>query len=180
VKRTIQRQLEKIRGLVGEKRFDGGNFDRACETEVTTPAPHIRGQLLHRLLYADAFRPSRDLADSPLKPIQGLWRNHALDLRTSGKAESQKLSLLRSRHRTLRFIYLEVELLRDKSRNALHHPLPRPLAANVDITVIRVANERMTTALQLPVEFVEYEVAERLANVDAELEQFAVDTRRSR
>src|SRR5262245_57564839 len=38
---------------------------------------------------------------------------------------------------------------------------PRPLASNVDITVIRVANETMTTTLQLPVEFVEYEVAEQ-------------------
>src|SRR6266853_6254789 len=45
--------------------------------------------------------------------------------------------LLRSCHRTLRLIYLQLELLRDESRGALHHPLPRPHAANVDITVSR-------------------------------------------
>src|ERR1017187_6303552 len=43
---------------------------------------------------------------------------------------------LRSCHRTLRLIYLELELLRDELRDAFHHPLPRPLAANVDITWI--------------------------------------------
>jgi hypothetical protein len=34
--------------------------------------------------------------------------------------------------------------LSDESRNALHHPLTRPLAANVDVTVIRVANKAMS------------------------------------
>src|SRR5580692_716030 len=101
--------------------------------------------------------PSRDLPDSPLKPIHGLRRNDALDLRTGRKAEPEKLSLLRSCHRTLRLIHLELELLRDELRNPLHHPLPRPFAAYVDIAVVRVTNETMAPALQLPVEFVEYE-----------------------
>src|SRR2546425_1849857 len=38
---------------------------------------------------------------------------------------------VRSRHRTLRRVYLELEPLRDESRNALHHPLTCTLAANV-------------------------------------------------
>ena len=88
----------------------------------------------------------------------------ALDLRTGRKAEPEKLPLLRSRHRTLRLIHLELELLRDESRNALHHPLTRPFAANVDVTVVRVSNEAMSPALQLPVEFVEHEVAEQRRN----------------
>src|SRR6266699_1418497 len=90
-----------------------------------------------RIIEKIPFRPSRDLPDSLLKPIHGLRRNNALDLRTSRKAESKKLPLLRSCHRTLRLIYLELELLRDELRDALHHPLPRPLAANIDITVSR-------------------------------------------
>src|SRR5215472_14780423 len=85
-----------------------------------------------------------------IQPIQSLRRNDALDLRTSRKAESEKLPLLRSRHRTLRLVYLELEPLRDELRDALHHPLPRPLAANVDVTVVRVTNEPMAPALQLP------------------------------
>ena len=51
--------------------------------------------------------------------------------------------------------------MRDELRDALHHPLPRPLAANVDITVVRISNETMAPALQLPVEFVEHEVTEQ-------------------
>src|SRR5689334_1209770 len=96
-----------------------------------------------------------------LKSIQGLRRNHALDLRTCRKAEPEKLPFLRSRHRTLRLIHLELELLRDELRDALHHPLPSPLATNVDITVVRISNEAMAPALQLPVEFIEHEVAEQ-------------------
>jgi hypothetical protein len=83
---------------------------------------------------------------------------------TSGpavKAEPEKLPFLRSCHRTLRLIHLELELLRDELRNALHHPLPRSLAADVDITVVRISNEAMAPALQLPVEFVEHEVTEQ-------------------
>jgi hypothetical protein len=53
------------------------------------------------------------------QPIQSLRRNDALDLRTGGKAESKKLPFLRSCHRTLRLIHLELELLRDESREAL-------------------------------------------------------------
>src|SRR5947207_2786285 len=107
------------------------------------------------------FARPGDLPNSLLKPIQGLRRNDALGLWISGKAKPKKLPLLRSCHRTLRLIYLELELLRDELRNALHHPLPRPLAANVDVTVIRISNEVMAPALQLPVEFVEHEVTEQ-------------------
>jgi hypothetical protein len=85
----------------------------------------------------------------------------ALDLRTVGKAESEKLPLLRSRHRALRFIHLEFELLRDESRDAFHHPLTRAFAANVDVAVVRVANVTMSSALQLTVKFVEHEVGQQ-------------------
>jgi hypothetical protein len=109
--------------------------------------------------YADALGPSRDLPDSSLEPIQYLRRDDAPDLRAGGKAESEKLSLLRSRYCALCLIHLESELLCDESRNALHHPLPRPFAANVEITIIRISNVSMSPALQLPVEFVEHEIA---------------------
>ena len=58
------------------------------------------------------------------------------------------------RHRTLRFVYLEVELVCDESRDALHHPLTGPLAAHVDVAIIRVAQ----VAVSASVEFIEYEV----------------------
>ena len=46
-------------------------------------------------------------------------------------------------------------------RDTLHHPLARLFAANVDVTVVRIANKAMSSTLQLPVEFVEHEVAEQ-------------------
>src|SRR5207249_9554228 len=65
-----------------------------------------------------------------LKPFQSFGRNRALDLRTVGKAESEKLPFLRSRDRALGLIHLECELLRDESRDAFHHSLTRALAAS--------------------------------------------------
>src|ERR1017187_5749760 len=81
-----------------------------AKSEIAAPAPHVRSQFLHRRLHADTFCPSRDLPDSPTKPIQGLWCNNPPDLRTSSKAEPEKLPFLRSCHRTLPLIYLEFEL----------------------------------------------------------------------
>src|ERR1700679_1392765 len=98
-------------------------------------------------------------ADSLLEPIQCLRRDRALGFRTGSKAEPGKLPFLRSRHRAPRLIHLELELLSDRSRNALHHPLTRLLAANVDVAIVRIPNKAMSPALQLPVEFVEHEIA---------------------
>ena len=81
------------------------------------------------------FGLSRDFPDRSLKPVQGFRRDDALDLWTGGEAEAEELSLLRSCHRTLRLIHLELELVRDESRDALHHPLTGPLAAHVDVAV---------------------------------------------
>src|SRR5450432_853278 len=100
------------------------------------------------VFHADAVCPPRDLPDSSLKPIQSLRRDNSPDLRTGRKAEPGKPALLRSRHRTLRLIHLELELLPDELRNALHHPLPRrPFAAYVEITVVRISNEAVAPAL---------------------------------
>ena len=105
--------------------------------------------------------PSRDLPDSLLKRIQGFWRNNALDLRTSGKAEPEKLPAPAAAPPHSSPHLPELELLCDESRYALRHPLARPLAANVDVTVIRISNEAMASAPQLPIEFVQHEVAEQ-------------------
>jgi hypothetical protein len=51
--------------------------------------------------------------------------------------------------------------VRNELRDALHHPVARPLAADVDVTVVRVSNEAVSPALQLPVKFVEHDVAEQ-------------------
>ena len=47
-----------------------------------------------------------------------------------------------------------------KARDALHHPLTRTFATNVNVTVVCVANEAVSAVLQFPVEFVEHEFVE--------------------
>src|SRR4030088_87980 len=56
---------------------------------------------------------------------------------------------------------LELELLRDKPRYAVHHPLTRTLATHIDIAVVCVTNIAMSPTLQLPVQRVEHKVAEQ-------------------
>ena len=118
-----------------------------AEAEIAAPASHIGGQLLYRPLDTNAFGSSRDLSDSSLEPIQGLRCNHSLDLWASGKAESEKLPFLRSCHGALGLIYLELEVVRDESRDALHHPPTRLLAAHVDIAIIGEAHIAMSATL---------------------------------
>src|ERR1700693_1852684 len=131
---------------------------RLAKAEIAAPSPHIRGQLFHCRLDADALGPSRDVPDSLLEPVQRFRRNRALDVRTSRKAEPEELPFLRSCHRTLGLIYLELELLCDEALNALHHPLTRAFAANVDITVVRITYKTVSPVLQFAVEFVEHEI----------------------
>src|SRR5258707_536154 len=102
------------------------HLGRFAKAEIAAPAQHIPSQFFHCRLDADALGPSRDVSDSLLKPVQRFRRNRALDVRTSRKAEPEELPFLRSCHRTLRLIYLELELLCDEARDAFHHPLKRP------------------------------------------------------
>src|SRR5439155_5280023 len=134
---------------------------RFAESEIATPTPHIRSQSRHRRLQAHAFGLPCDFPNPFLKPLDGLRRNPPPNHGTVAETESEKLPLLRSRHRALLVVHLELESLRDESRDAIHHSLTRPFAADVDITVVRISNETMSPALQLPVEFVEHEVAEQ-------------------
>jgi hypothetical protein len=55
-------------------------------------------------------------------------------------------------------VYLELELLCDEARDALHHPLTRAFAANVNVAVVRIENKTVSPVLQLAIEFVEHEV----------------------
>src|SRR4029077_5202666 len=132
-----------------------------AETEVAAPAPHIWDQFLHRRIDADALCTSCNLSDSPLKTDQGFWRDCSPDLWSVCEAESEELPLLRSRHRTLGLVHFEFELLLDEFRDALHHSLTCSLTSHVDIAIIRVTNIAMATALQLSIEFIEYEVTQQ-------------------
>src|SRR5208283_2647918 len=90
------------------------HLGRFAEAEVAAPTPHIWGQFVHCRLDADALGPSRDPSDSLLEPLQRFRRNRALDVRTGREAEAEELPFLRSCHRALCLIYLELELLCDE------------------------------------------------------------------
>src|SRR5215471_8524777 len=134
---------------------------RFAEAEIATPTSHIRGQSCHCRLQAHAFSVSRDFPNPLLKPLDGLRRNPTPNLRTISETESEKLALLRSRHRTLLVVHLELESLCDELRDAVHHPLTRPFGTDVDVAIVRISNKPVSPALQLPVEFVEHEVTEQ-------------------
>src|ERR1700682_870374 len=134
------------------------HLGRFAEAEIAAPATHILSQLFHCRLYADALGPSCGLSDSLLEPLQRFRRDRALDVWTSREAEPEELPFLRSCDRTLRLIYLKLELLCDEARDALHHPLTRAFAANVDITVVRITYKTVSPVLQFAVEFVEHEI----------------------
>ncbi len=120
---------------------------RFAEAKIAAPTPQIRSEFRYRRLHADAFCPARDFPDSVPKPLQSFRRDDALDLWTRAEAKSEDLPLLRSCHRTLCLIHLELELVCDESRDALHHPLTGPLAAHVDVAIIRVAEVAMSASL---------------------------------
>src|SRR5262245_36068747 len=90
---------------------------------------------------------SRDFPNPLLKPLDGLGRNPTPNLRTIGETESEKLSLLRSRHRTLLVVHLELESLRDELRDAVHHPLTRPFGADIDVTILRICSDELQQPL---------------------------------
>src|SRR4029077_19082863 len=120
-----------------------------------------RGEFLRHLFQTRAPCPSREFPHPLLTPEQSLGRDAPFRFSSAGKAEAQKLSLLRSCHRALRLIHLELESPPEEARHALHDSLPRTLARYVDIAIIRVAHETVLASLQLPVEFVEHEVRQQ-------------------
>jgi Phage integrase, N-terminal SAM-like domain len=53
----------------------------------------------------------------------------------SAIAATKPLAIAIEPHCTLRFVYFELEFVRDEARDALHHPLTGPLAAHVDVAI---------------------------------------------
>jgi len=103
-----------------------------AEAEVAAPSHHIGGKWLHCRLDADSLGLSRDLTDFVFETHQSLRSYRSSDLWAVCKTKSEELALLRSRHRALRLVYLELEPPSDESRNAHHHPLTHTLTAHID------------------------------------------------
>src|ERR1700688_1255146 len=68
-------------------------------------------------------------------------------------------AMRRSRHRTLRLVDLQPQLRGQEPAHRGHDPFAGALTANIDVAVVGVPAEAVTTAGQLLVEIVEEEVA---------------------
>ena len=81
------------------------------------------------------------------EPVHRFRRDAPLWYACARQAEAQKLACPWPSHRTLLAVNPELEFRRDELRNAFHHTLTRPAAANINITVIRIPRELVAATL---------------------------------
>ena len=102
--------------------------------------------------------PPRKFPDSLFESHDPFRRQAPLRLLVIREAESQEFPFPWSRHRTLRAVHSQLELRREESRHAAHHSFASSPTADVNVAVIRISGEPMSTPLQLLIQFVEYDV----------------------
>jgi hypothetical protein len=131
---------------------------RLAEAEIRPPSEHVRSEFLDHLAQAHAAHASGQRPDSCSKPDQRLVGETPLRSLAMGKAEAQKRPLPSRRHRTFRRVDFEFQPRRDEERDARHHTMSRSGAANVHITVVCISHETMTTAFELAIQRMQYDV----------------------
>jgi hypothetical protein len=137
-----------------------GGFEVYDSATTTSPTPHSWAQVMgfgnfssrgeNDMILRNVNTGGVEVYDLSNNQITGAAFMGTVGLnwhvRTSRKAEPEELPFLRSCHRTLCLVDLELELLPDEARDALHHPLARAFTADVNVTIIRIANKAMPTA----------------------------------
>ena len=107
------------------------SFDQLSQTEPPCPTCHV--------------------SDPLFECVESLWRNAPL-APVIRDAEPQKLSLLRSRHRALRLVDLEPQLVGQEPAHRGHDPFAGATAANIDVAVVGVPAKAVTASGQFFVE----------------------------
>src|SRR5439155_5052957 len=126
------------------------------------PSPREAVDGENALLHRDAPLARGELPQALLRTLRGHAIDADLPLATAPvEAEPQEGPPPRPGHRGLVAVDLELEAALDEPRDALHHALPRALAADVDPSVVGVAHEAVPALVELPVEVVEHDVAEQ-------------------
>ena len=125
------------------------------EAEVTAPPSQVGRQLLHHLRETDPATPPRQLPDPLPKPLHGLGRDAPLQPAAAREAESQKLPLLRPPHRALGLVDRELETAGNEVWHRLHHPVPRPRTADVDVHIVCMAHKSVAPSIEFAVKLVE-------------------------
>jgi hypothetical protein len=106
----------------------------------------------------DSPHPPRKFLNPLLEPCHRFRRQAPLRLLLIREAKSQEFPPPWPSHGTLLAVYSKLELRREQSRYATPHSFTGSPTANVDVAVVRVAWEPMSTPLQFLVQFVEYNV----------------------
>src|SRR5271166_186916 len=130
-----------------------------AETEVAAPSHDVWLQLFDQLLQTEPPRPACHVSDPPLEFVERLWRDAPL-APVIRDAEPEKLSLFRSRHRALRLVDLEPQLVGQEPAHRGHDPFAGATAANIDVAVVSVPAKTVTASGQFVVEVVKHEIAQ--------------------
>src|SRR6202011_3370944 len=145
---TLIRMFEELRGLGYQGSYDAvRRYAKKWRVE--------RGAAT-----AEAYVP---LSFAPGEAYQFDWSHEVVLINgttvTVKVAHAQEFALLRSRHRAFRLVDLQPQLAGQKPAHRRHHSFSGAAAANIDVAVVGVAAETVTSPLQLLVEIVEHEIA---------------------
>src|SRR6267143_926254 len=103
-------------------------------------------------------RPTGTFPDSLLESHDRFRRQAPLRLLVTREAECQVFPFPWSSHRTLLTVHSQLELRREESRHAAHHSFTSSPTADVNVAVLRISGEPLSTPLQLLIPFVEHDV----------------------
>src|SRR6516164_6160872 len=131
---------------------------RLAEAEVAGPSPQVWDQLADHPLQADPSVPPGQLADPVFEPGHGLPGNTP-PVVPDGEAEERPLP--RPGDGTLFRVDLQLETPFDETGQARHDPPASRVAADVDVTVIRVPHESVAATLKLAIQLIQDEVREQ-------------------
>ena len=138
--------------------IDFGNWPVVVgDPEVVHPAAQILCELFEPVVHGDEPAPARELFDSTLDFLKGLF-GPADAAPTEGEAEEG--GLIGWRHPALFLVDPELESTLEKALNASHHPLPGPLTFHQDDEVVGVPGEMMTAALELFVQIIQHGIGQ--------------------
>src|ERR1700741_2102236 len=130
-----------------------------AEAEVAAPSYDVWLQPFDQLLQTEPPCPACHVSDLPLEFVERLWRDAPL-APVIRDAEPKKLALFRSRHRALRLVDLEPQLVGQEPAHRGHDPFAGATAANIDVAVVGVPAKAVTASGQFLVEVVKHEIAE--------------------
>src|SRR5271166_1568325 len=129
-----------------------------AESEVAAPSHDVWLQLFDQLLQTEPPCPACHGSDPPLEFVERLWRDAPL-APVIRDAEPKKLALFRSRHRALRLVDLEPQLVGQEPAHRGHDPFTGASAANIDVAVVSIPAKAVTASGQFFVEVVKHESA---------------------